>query len=93
MQHLMNDHRDIELLVARRASAAAEERLLAEVEAGYGRRSLVAAVRHYAVAIVVAAVLSAGVLACTSVPDGRDMSGDGDRAAVINDVNQVMENL
>ena len=92
MQHQPHSTPDIELLVARRASRAAERRLLADLEEGYGRRSFVAAVRHYAVAIVAAAVLVAGVVACTSVPVGRDMTS-ADRAAVLDDVNYVIENL
>ena len=92
MQHQPHSTPDIELLVARRARQAAEQRLLAEVDAGYGRRSLVAAVRHYAVVAVVAVVLAAGVIACTSVPDGRDMTS-ADRAAVLSDVNYVIKNL
>ena len=92
MQQQPHSTPDIELLVARRVRQAAEQRLLAEVDAGYGRRSLVAAVRHYAAVAVVAVVLAAGVIACTSVPDGRDMTS-ADRAAVLNDVNYVIENL
>ena len=88
MQHQPHSTPDIELLVARRTRQAAEQRLLAEVDAGYGHRSLVAAVRHYAVV----AVLAAGVIACTSVPDGRDMTS-ADSAAVLSDVNYVIDNL
>ena len=92
MQHPTNSTPDIELLVARRARHAAEQRLLADIDENYGRRSLVSAVRHYAVALVVVAVLTVGVIACTSVPDGRDMTS-ANRAAVLSDVNYVIENL
>ena len=93
MQHPTNSTPDIELLVARRARHAAEQRLLADIDENYGRRSLVSAMRHYAVALAVAAVLTVGVIACTSVPDGRDMNCATDRTTVLDNVNYVIENL
>lgn len=93
MQHPDNSTSDIELLVSRRVRQAAEQRLLAEIDDHYGHRSLVAAVRHYAAALAVAIVLAAGVLACTSVPDGRDMATATDRAALLKNVDYLIENL
>lgn len=93
MQHPDNNTPDIELLVARQARYAAERRLLAAVDDGFAGRSLRGAVRHYAVAVALAAALAAGVVACTSEPDGRDIVSSDRRGAVLGSVNYVIENL
>ena len=73
MQHQPHSTPDIELLVARRARQAAEQRLLAEVDAGYGRRSLVAAVRHYASEGITVEVKEAEALMRISGGDARKL--------------------